>query len=265
MKSKILLTLIFYCINFFSIGISNAQDQFNFNISEIEILENGNKIIGSKRGEVSTSDGFVIEADNFIYEKIENILNASGNVIIKDKINNYIIYSNNITYEKNSEKIFSKGKTKSEINSRFILTQSDVIFFRDKKILSSNKDTSILDNDEQTYVKLKKFSFSIDEELLKGEKILVNLDYNLPQNDKLFFDSGIFDFKKKSFVAKDVQINLKKDIFDNIKNDPRLKGVSAQSENNITTVKKGVFTSCDDDTDCPPWVITASEIKHDKK
>ena len=264
MKNKFLLTFIFFYLNFFSLGLSNAQDQFNFNVSEIEILENGNKVIGTKRGEVSTSDGFVIEADNFIYKKIENILNANGNVIIKDKTNNYNIYSNNITYEKNSEKIFSKGKTKSEISSRFILDSTDVAFFRDKKILSSNKDTSILDNDEQTHVKLKRFSFSIDEELLKGEKILVNLDYNLPQNDKLFFDSGIFDFKKKSFVAKDVQINLKKNIFDNIKNDPRLKGVSAQSENNITTVKKGIFTSCDDDTDCPPWIIAASEIKHDK-
>ena len=264
MKNKILLTLIYFYLNFFLIELSNAQDQFNFDVSEIEILENGNKIIGSKRGKVSTSDSFVIEADNFIYQKIENILNANGNVIIKDKINNYIIYSNNITYEKNSEKIFSKGKTKSEINSRFILDSIDVVFFRDKKILSSNKDTLILDNDEQTHVKLKKFSFSINDELLKGEKILVNLDYNLPQNDKLFFNSGIFDFKKKSFVAKDVQINLKKDLFNNIKNDPRLKGVSAQSEDNITTVKKGVFTSCAADTDCPPWIITASEIKHDK-
>ena len=53
-------------------------------------------------------------------------------------------------------------------------------------------------------------------------------------------------------------------LFNNIKNDPRLKGVSAQGEDNITTVKKGVFTSCADDTDCPPWIITASEIKHDK-
>ena len=77
MKNKILLTLVYFFLNLFSIGLSNAQDQFNFNISEIEILENGNKIIGSKRGDVSTGDGFTIEADNFIYEKIENVLNAS--------------------------------------------------------------------------------------------------------------------------------------------------------------------------------------------
>ncbi len=264
MKNKNLLSLISILLIFFSIGLSNAQDQFSFNVSEIEILENGNKIIGSKRGEISTGDGILIEADNFIYNKIENVLNANGKVIIKDIINNNNIYSNNITYEKNNEKIFSKGETKSEISSRFILNSIDVVFFRDKKILSSNKNTSIFDNGEQTYLELKRFSFSIEDELLKGENVLVNLDYNLPQNDKLFFESGIFDFKKKSFVAKDVKINLKKDIFDNLKNDPRLKGVSAQSKNNITTIKKGVFTSCNDDTDCPPWVVTADKITHDK-
>ena len=245
-------------------GSSGAQDQFSFDVSEIEILEDGNKIIGSKRGEISTGDGVVIEADNFIYEKINNVLNANGKVIIKDTANDYIIYSENITYEKDNEKLFSRGKTKSEVNSRFILESTDVTFLRDKKILSSNKITSIIDNNEKTYLELEKFSFSIDDELLEGEKILVNIDYNLPQNDKLFFESGIFNFKEKSFVAKDVQINLKKDIFDNLKNDPRLRGVSAQSANNITKIKKGAFTSCNDDTDCPPWIVTASEITHDK-
>ena len=264
MKNKIVLTLTIVFLNFFFIGQSNAQDQFSFNVSEIEILEDGNKIIGSKRGEISTGDGILIEADNFIYKKKENLLNANGKVIIKDTINNYNIYSNDITYEKNNEKIFSKGKTKSEISSRFILNSSDVFFFRNKKILSSNEDTSVLDNDEQTYLELKKFSFSVEDQLLKGEKILVNMNYNLPQNDKLFFENGIFDFKKKSFVAKNIQINLRKDIFDNSKNDPRLKGVSAESKNNITTIKKGVFTSCNDDTDCPPWIVTAGEITHDK-
>ena len=264
MKNKILLILTLFSINFFLIEFSNAQDQFSFDVSEIEVLENGNKIIGSKRGKISTGNGIIIEADNFTYKKIENVLNANGNVIIDDTINDYKIYSNNIKYEKNKEELFSKGKTKSEISSRFILNSSDVIFLINKKILSSNKNTSLLDNNEQTYLELKKFSFSFENELLKGEKVLVNLDYNLPQNDKLFFESGIFDFQKKNFIAKDVTINLKKNIFDNVKNDPRLKGVSAESKDNVTKIKKGVFTSCNDDTDCPPWVVTASEITHDK-
>ena len=141
MKNKILLILTLFSINFVLIEFSNAQDQFSFDVSEIEVLENGNKIIGSKRGKISTGDGIIIEADNFTYKKIENVLNANGNVIIDDTINDYKIYSNNIKYEKNKEEIFSKGKTKSEISSRFILNSSDVIFLIDKKILSSNKNT----------------------------------------------------------------------------------------------------------------------------
>ena len=38
-----------------------------------------------------------------------------------------------------------------------------------------------------------------------------------------------------------------------------------QRENEITKIKKGIFTSCEDNDDCPPWVITAKEIKHDKE
>ena len=139
MKNKNLLSLISILLIFFSIGLSNAQDQFSFNVSEIEILENGNKIIGSKRGEISTGDGILIEADNFIYNKIENVLNANGKVIIKDIINNNNIYSNNITYEKNNEKIFSKGELKSEISSRFILNSIDVVFLGIKRSLVRTK------------------------------------------------------------------------------------------------------------------------------
>ena len=264
MKNKILSVLIIFFTKILLMQFSMAQDQFSFDVSEIQILNDGNKIIGSKRGQISTNDGVIIEADNFIYLKIENILNATGKVTIKDTVNDQNISSDNITYDKNREKIISEGPTKSKINSRFILKSSDVIFLRNQKLLSSDKNSTLIDEDEQTYIELKKFNFFLEDKILKGEKILVNLNFNLPQNDKLFFDSGMFNFNEKSFVAKDIEINLKKDIFDNLKNDPRLKGVSAESKNNVTTIKKGVFTSCNNDTDCPPWVVTASQIKHDK-
>ena len=41
--------------------------------------------------------------------------------------------------ERNKEKIVSRGKTKSEIDSRFILESYDIIFLRNKNLLSSNK------------------------------------------------------------------------------------------------------------------------------
>ena len=50
----------------------------------------------------------------------------------------------------------------------------------------------------------------------------------------------------KKVLLLNIELILK-DIFGNIKNDPRLKGASAQRKDDITALK-GVFTSCNDDT-----------------
>ena len=36
------------------------------------------------------------------------------------------------------------------------------------------------------------------------------------------------------------------------------------SDNNITVIKNGIFTTCEIRDSCPPWVLKASEVKHDK-
>ena len=91
MLNKISIFIIIILSNlFFSSVYSN--DQLNFDISQIEILDKGNKIVGKKRGKITTNDGITIDADKFEYDKIKNILKASGNIRIKDEINNYDIY-----------------------------------------------------------------------------------------------------------------------------------------------------------------------------
>ena len=50
----------------------------------------------------------------------------------------------------------------------------------------------------------------------------------------------------------------------NPENEPKLKGNSILSQGNETLIKKGIFTSCKDNNNCPPWVITAKEIVHNK-
>lgn len=258
--SLFIVSILSLFINFSVI----AAEEFNFDVSEINILEDGNKIVGSKRGKITTNDGTVISADSFIYNKINKFLEAKGNVIFKDEINDYKISSEEINYDKKEEIVYTKGDTKSEILSRYDINSKDVIFLKKEKIINSNHKTTIIDNENETLYSLKKFNFVLNDELLKGQDILVNLNYNQPFNDKLYLESAIFNLKDKSFVAKNIEINLKKDIFDNLDNDPRLKGVSATSENKITKIKKGVFTSCKNNDGCPPWVITAKEITHDK-
>ena len=92
MKNSIIKScyLIFcYLIFFNAYGI----EQFNFDVTELEILKNGDKVVGSKRGKITSNNGIVITADQFEYYKKKNILNASGNVKITDTNNNYDIYT----------------------------------------------------------------------------------------------------------------------------------------------------------------------------
>ena len=49
-------------------------------------------------------------------------------------------------------------------------------------------------------------------------------------------------------------------LFGEAENNPRIKGVSSSSKTGVTTINKGVFTSCKIDDDCPPWYISAKKL-----
>ena len=124
-KIKIIIAIILF---FYSNNLL-AQQQFNFDITEIEIKENGNKFIGLRRGTITADSGVIIDADKFIYDKILNVLEAKGNVKIIDKLNNYTIYSNKITYLKNDEIIFTEGDSKA-INDNTIISAEEFKYLK---------------------------------------------------------------------------------------------------------------------------------------
>ena len=322
-SSKYYIFLILILSNLFCLK-SYAFDQLNFNITEIEILENGNLIKGLKRGVITTDEGIIIEADQFEYEKSSNILNASGNVKITDKIRDYKISSEEITYFKNLEKIITKKKSKviyeknkiieadqfeyeqssnvlnakgnvkvtdkikdykilSEeiiyskdlekivtkgftnflIEKKYDIKSKDIFYSANDELVGSNYKTKITD-DNSNFYKLDKFNYKIDEEILKGENIVIVTNYNMPKSDKFYLSSAIINLKKEKIIAKDTEVKIHKNIFNNNENDPRLKGVSSYSDRNNTIVNKGIFTSCKKTDNCPPWSIQAEKITHDK-
>ena len=303
---------------------SNSQEQFNFDITQIDILENGNKFVGTKRGTITSNNGIEINADEFEYDKKLNVLKARGNVQIVDEINNYEIFSQNIIYEKNNDfiytnkkskaldtkrgiemnaeifeynilkniitgknnatlenklddykvssnfisylknqnKIFTKGKTFANIYSKYKFSSENVVLLTDLMELISENKTTVTDN--SNLYKVGKFSYLINEELLKGTDMLINTNYNLPTSDKFYFKTAVVDFKDQSFYGTDPTIKVKKDIFDDIDNDPRIIGISATSDKDRSKISKGVFTSCKQNDNCTPWSIKAREIIHDK-
>ena len=73
MKSKTLYILLFFLLSNFIHFNAHSIDQFNFDVTEVEILNNGNIIKGLKKGTVKTNDGITITADTFVYDKLTNI------------------------------------------------------------------------------------------------------------------------------------------------------------------------------------------------
>ena len=98
MKSSINFLKIF-CI-FFLTCYSNLSlsEELKFNASEI-LTYNKGKIIKGKGG-VEIIDGLnlIIKGEEFEYDKFKSELKVTKNVLIKDKLNNNKIKSNQITY-----------------------------------------------------------------------------------------------------------------------------------------------------------------------
>ena len=272
---KTLLIIIFLISNTYSI------EEFNFDITEIEISDNGNKFKGLKRGSATSDNGLIIEADIFEYDKLTNILNAYGTVEINDLVNNYVIFTDNITYIKDKETIFTKGETKAIIESKYNFLSKNVTLLRAQKELYSSEFTEVKD-DKFTQYNLNEFRFYIDKNLLKGKNIDVISDYTkIPENRELYsFKDGIFNLETKNFDASDTKIFLEKNVFglnkslfslnfeenNNLtknQNAPRVYGVSSSKKGEITKINKGTFTSCGFNDGCPPWHIDAESITHD--
>ncbi len=245
-----------------NVKIDNIDENYLIYTNDATYFKN-KELFLTKGQSKAINEDIVIDADDFKYNKISNIINANGNVKIKDTINDYLIFAKKATYYKDSEKIVTYDETEALIQSRYIIDSKDVTYLHDVKVLSSQHKTKINDQNSQIYF-VDKFSYSINQEIIKGEEFLIITNYNLPNSDKIFLKSAIIDLKNNSFVASNTKVKVHKDIFDVSDNDPRIEGVSSRGDENYTLINKGVFTSCKKNDDCPPWSIQSKKIEHDK-
>jgi len=262
MKNKF---VTFFLILLFS--LSNLDqvlaEEFIFEVSDLDIIENGNVYKGNNRGTIRTNDQLELISNNFEYLKKINRLEANGDVQLFDLKNDIIINAQQIFYLKNEEKIFTLGKTLIKVSDKYDIEGYDLTFLRDKMILSSEKNGVITDSESNIY-KLEKFQYSVDKEILKGENIVAITNDKENKSDEFYFQTGFFDFKKDTFLAKEVVTKLHKNLFGNDKNDPRINAVFGYGNKFNTYFEKGVFTSCKKTDKCPPWKITSREVHHDK-
>ena len=200
-------TLIFFLIisNLIFLNLY-GDDQINFDVSEIEILDSGKKIVGKNRGTITTENGIIIQADEFEFDKVKNILQAKGNITIEDKLNNYNFIAKAITYFKNEEKIEIQGKTEAMIGNNYNFKTENISILREQMIISSDLGVKILDNKNQTRYEIGKFSYSLSDEILKGEDFFINTKYNQPFSDKLYFKSAVFNLKNQTYIMMNAML-----------------------------------------------------------
>ena len=101
------------------------------------------------------------------------------------------------------------------------------------------------------------------------DKIINANDIELIDNkqNKYYLTKGKLKLDAYELLGKDIKILLRSDTFGVADNQPKLKGNALFYKNDKTLIKKGIFTTCKENDNCPPWSISSKEIIHykDKK
>ncbi len=258
-----------------NVKINNKKENYLIFSDKITYNKKIGKVF-TKNNSKALSEGIEINAEIFNYDEKKNILEAKGKVKIEDKIEDYILESEYVNYDRNLQKIYTKDITKALIEKNYEFYSKDVFLDRNLKEFKSDNFSTIKD-DNSNFYKLSKFLYFYDKKLLRGNDIEVETNFKQEKSDKFFFKNAFINFLDDSFVSKDTRINIHKKVFDkernleenkeNIfagENDPRIYGSSSSGNRDVVVLNKAIFTSCKKNDNCPPWSIKADKITHDR-
>tara|TARA_B100001989_G_scaffold244213_1_gene212724 strand:+ start:2100 stop:4460 length:2361 start_codon:yes stop_codon:yes gene_type:complete len=256
MINKLLIILV---ISFQFLFINKLYStELQFNANEIEVLDEGNETIAKNGSAYIKKDKISIKGSIIRYIKNKSLLIIKEGEIKKID-DNLKITSGVIEYSVNQSNLYFRDEVKINDNINNINIATDEINYNvEKQKIEGLGKSEIRDNDGNIY-RVSQFEYNIKKKVIK----LNNLEV-LDINKNVFkIEMAFLDLMKKELIAKDVGLNFK--ISDNSENEPRLKGLSLVSNEENTIVKKGTFTFCKKREKCPPWEMSAEEIKHDKK
>ncbi len=256
MFKKIINILIFLLL----LNTHSLADEFSFEGNEILILDNGNKLTSKDGAKITSSDNVIITSQKFEYSKIEKYLFLEENVRVDDQLNNTIIEADKISYNRDTEKIVSYGKTKINIENKYTINTESITFDRKSGKVFSKAKTTIEDRDKNIFI-IDDFEFSLDLKILKAK----NVNIKHFDGSKSFLESFFGNLETKEFFGKDAKFLFNKNAFGNKDNDPRLYGNVLEMNKNKTILSKGIFTTCKKKDGCPSWEMRAEKVTHDKE
>ncbi len=255
MKNKLLKHILLYI---FICNISFAE-QYRFETSEIEIINEGNVIYAKNGKAVSTDGNLEIIAEKFEFVKDLDILNAFNGVAFF-KPDNLKIEFNEIKLDQLNSITSAKDKIKiTDLTKKISIETSSVTFDRKKKILESQSQSVLKDN-QNNIINTKSFIYNIKDSVLKLQNVNLK-DFN---KNNFQIETAFLNILSNQLIGQDISIDLNNKTF-NKDNEPRIKGKSIIYNNGITEISKGIFTTCKKTDKCPPWQLSAEKITHNPK
>ena len=257
MKNKLLKKLLVIFLNLFFVNLVSAKN-IEFKATDIEFFQNQNLTVANNGIVLIKEDKISAEGNEIKYFKDKSLLKVKEGKIFKTD-ENIEISAQTIEYRIDKSNLTLKKNVKiNDKNNNLFIDSNEINYDIINKLITSKTDSEIVDNLGNIY-KVKEFEYSLKKKVIKLSR-LVAVDAN---KNSFIVDIAYIDLTKKELIAKDVNLNFK--ISENSENEPRLKGRSLINDENNTIVKKGTFTFCKKREKCPPWEMSADEIRHDKK
>ncbi len=256
MKNKLLIIIIILS----QILLVNKlySQEIDIQAKEIEFLQEQNLTIANNATAIIKKDGLIIKGDKIEYFKDKSFLLIRNGTISKTS-EDFKIDSEIIEYKINDSNLYLRENVKIKDNiNNLIMKSSEINYNLNERKITSQNPSEIVDEFDNIY-KIDGFEYSITEKIIKLDN-LVALDNN---KNSFLVDLSYLDLNKKELIAKDISMNFK--LIEASENEPRLKGRSLISNERYTIVEKGTFTFCKKREKCPPWEMSADEIKHDKQ
>ena len=253
---------ILFLLVFFSILISNLNsEEVDFKAKSLDIKENGKRVIAYNSNTNLKKENINVKSNLVDYFKEKKLIKFKDDVIFYDK-NNITIISDNISYEKNISKIFSKGLTEINLDNRYVINGENIYFNRKSQVIYGDDEVIIEDNEKNIFKLKDKYKIDLKNEIIKSKKSEI-ID---KKNNKYIFDNVVINLKNKEIAGKEVKVQFDKSYFGNEDNEPLLKGRGSYSNDDELKIYKAVFSTCNiQDKKCRGWELSSDEFTHDKK
>ena len=283
---RFILSILFFNIVIFQNIALSEELKFESNtidtINKDTVIASGNIKITNKIGQIISGDKLTLNKTTRIHKLVGNVFfkdindsQISSKVLVINENNRNYIFSDNVIYynkthdfELNTESVIynqnddtykTSSYTKINYKNKIFAKTSDLILERKKNIFFSNKNSTITDNLDNV-IDVEKFKFFILKKRLDADGVKIT-----DKQKNIYEIKNIkYDLKEEIIYGKDININNNNKNYTSEKHIGRSKSRTLKLNKYFSNLKKSVYTSCKKRDGCPPWLLVAEEVSHDK-